>query len=60
MELIPIDHPLAQTTQNIGTSVKTPYPLMTERLINAVRGTEISRKRFLSSGFNWIADQEGP
>ncbi len=60
MELIPIDHPLAQTTQNIGTSVKTPYPLMTERLIDAVRGTEISRKRFLSSGFNWIADQEGP
>lgn len=60
MDLIPIDHPLAQATQNIGVSIKTPYPLLTERLINAVHGTEISKKRFLSSGFNWIADQETP
>ena len=60
MELIPIDHPMARATQNIGTSVKTPYPLLTERLINAVHGTDVSKRRFLSSGFEWVADQERP
>jgi len=58
-ELIPINHPLAQTTQNIGASAKTPYPLLTERLINTLHASEKSKKRFQNNGFNWIKRGEG-
>jgi len=58
-ELVPINHPLAQTTQNIGASTKTPYPLLTERLINTLHASEKSRKRFQNHGFNWIERGEG-
>jgi molybdate transport system substrate-binding protein len=56
-ELIPIDHPLARATQNIGMANKTPYPALTERLINALHATEKSKKRFLGSGFQWIGPE---
>ena len=56
-ELIPIDHPLARATQNIGMAGKTPYPALTERLINALHTTEKSKKRFLSNGFQWIGPE---
>lgn len=56
-DLISIDHPLARATQNIGTAIKTPYPALTERLINALHATEKSKKRFLTSGFQWLGPE---
>jgi len=56
-KLIPIDHPLARATQNIGMATKTQYPALTERLINALHATEKSKKRFLSNGFQWIGPE---
>ena len=57
-DLIPIGHPLAKATQNIGASLRTPYPRLTERLINALHSTEKSKKRFLEYGFQWVSDTE--
>ncbi|MCH8193357.1 MAG: substrate-binding domain-containing protein [Planctomycetes bacterium] len=57
-DLIPIDHPLARATQNIGASLRTPYPRLTERLMNALHSTEKSKTRFLEHGFQWVSDLE--
>ena len=57
-DLIPIGHPLAKATQNIGASLRTPYPRLTERLMNALHSTEKSRTRFLEHGFQWVSEAD--
>jgi len=57
-DLIPIEHPLALAVQNIGASIKTPYPMLTERLINTLHTTETSMKRFILHGFQWIGQEK--
>ena len=57
-DLISIGHPLAKATQNIGASLRTPYPRLTERLMNALHSTKKSKARFLEHGFQWVSDLE--
>jgi molybdate transport system substrate-binding protein len=51
-DLVPIEHPLARTVQNIAVSRKSPYPAMSRRLMDAILSAK-SRERFEASGFSW-------
>ena len=51
-DLVPIDHPLAQTIQNMAVARKTPYPALARRLMDTLLSAH-SRERFEASGFSW-------
>jgi len=53
LEIIPIDHPLARTTQNMASGRTTAYPQLMERFMNTILSDE-SMQSFLNQGFEWI------
>ena len=55
-DLIPIDHGLARTVQNVAVARQSPYPALAGRLMDTLLSTA-SRARFESSGFSWQGDE---
>lgn len=56
LDLVRIDLPSAKAVQPFAVSRDTKYPLLTQRLLSAIRSVD-SRRRYLGSGFRWLADE---
>ncbi|MCG8584124.1 MAG: substrate-binding domain-containing protein [Pirellulales bacterium] len=52
---IPVDHPLARAVQNVAVAKQSPYPLLTERLMESIRSAE-SKHRFTANRFTWLGE----
>ncbi len=52
LTMVQVDDEDAMAIQNIGLGVKSDYPYLTTRLVNALLG-EQSKQKYLENGFQW-------
>jgi molybdenum ABC transporter molybdate-binding protein len=53
--VLPIESPHARAVQPIAVATDSPYPQLTQRLIDRLRSSG-SRQRFEALGFHWLGD----